>query len=191
MRKLLDLTSLHLPASTSSRTAGCTRLRVPAVARVPRARVVGVGPRPANSRASRAVRAGADRVRRGVGGGRCALRLAVGRCVGTRCADRPLLLRARTRWQLRDARLAGHRRAPADRAGGDRAVLPRQPARLLLRSACLVVHPTRALRLIWLASPRPVRRSGARSAVAPPRSGSGPRRLAKADAQDASRNSPS
>jgi hypothetical protein len=61
----------------------------------------------------------------------------------------------------------------------------------LLRSACLVVHPTRALRLIWLASPRPVRRSGARSAVAPPRSGSGPRRLAKADAQDASRNSPS
>ena len=111
VRKLVDLTSLHLRSVDEFSDGGLhPGLRVPALARVPRARLVVLGRRSRCGRPARAVAPRADRLRRRVGGGRRGLRVAGGGRVVPDALARRLLLRARARRLVGDAVAARRRR---------------------------------------------------------------------------------
>ena len=126
VRKLVDLTSLHLRTVDEFKDGGLhPGLCVPALARLPRARLLVLGPRSRAGRAPRAVAARAARVRARVRGGCGGARLAPARGRRARGAAGARLLRAGARRLVRGAVAAGDRVAAADGPRGDHALLRR------------------------------------------------------------------
>ena len=152
-------------------------LRVPALARVPRARREAERARPGRRRQPRGVGAGGARVRVGVGGGRGGVPLARRRRVGAPRVRGAVLPRRGGRRLLGDDGAPGDRVAPAPRSGGGRALLHlrrgpatrrRRRARRGVRRARARAPDLRALPALPLAGYSLVRvwRSGGRRRVA-------------------------
>ena len=114
------------PSADGRRVQGrraAPRLRLPPLARLPRAGRLGLPARRRHGRPPRAVGARAARLRPDLGVGRRALRLLLGRSVGADRLAGPVLLRTGPRRLVRDAGAARHDRSAVARAGGARPVL--------------------------------------------------------------------